>query len=193
MIFPAIVEEGVMPPTLPLGPFALRPLRVGDETQLYKYWSDPRVTEHTSIPTLDLEATREIVRRCIAGYASASSYRWAFVDDRDVLIGTCGFSNWCLPHSHAELVYDLAPSFWHKGLMRTAVAAVLSWAFATAGFNRVHAFVMVTNQPSIRLLEQFGFSREGTLAQYRIARGIPRDFHLYALLQNASARGRGGG
>ncbi len=191
MTFPAIVKEGSLAPTIRLGRFTLRPLRVGDEAHLHGYFTDPRVTEHTSIPQLDLDGMREMVRRCIADYASARSCRWALVDERDVLVGTCGFSNWSLSHSHAELVYDLAPSLWHRGLMRTAVAAALSWAFATAGFNRVHAFVMVTNQPSIRLLERLGFSREGTLAQYRIARGVPRDFHLNALLQNAWARGRG--
>ncbi len=191
MTFPAIVKEGTLPPTIPLGRFTLRLLRVGDEVHWHGYFTDPRVTEHTSIPPLDLATTGEMVRRYIADYASSRSCRWAFVDERDVLVGTCGFSNWSLPHSHAELVYDLAPSLWHRGLMRTAVAAALSWAFATAGFNRVHAFVMDTNRPSIRLLEHHEFSREGTLAQYRIARGVPRDFHLYALLQNASARGRG--
>jgi len=59
---------------------------------------------------------------------------------------------------------------------------VLSWAFNTARFNRVHAFVMTSNTPSIRLLESLSFVREGTLQQYRIARGVARDFYVYALL-----------
>lgn len=185
MSAPAIVEEGALPPVLPVGRFALRPLRIGDEAALHAYFSDPRVTEHTSIPPMDLAATGEMVRGYVADYASARSRRWALADERDVLVGTCGFSNWSLPHSHAELVYDLAPTHWHKGLMGAAVEAALSWAFANAGFNRVHAFVMVTNQPSIPLLERLGFSREGTLAQYRVARGVPKDFHLYARLRGA--------
>jgi [ribosomal protein S5]-alanine N-acetyltransferase len=41
---------------------------------------------------------------------------------------------------------------------------------------------MVTNRPSMSLLEHRGFAREGTLRQFRIARGTPRDFHVYALL-----------
>ena len=41
---------------------------------------------------------------------------------------------------------------------------------------------MTSNGRSIGLLERCGFSREGTLRQYRIARGEPKDFHLYALL-----------
>ena len=110
----------------------------------------------------------------------ATSCRWALANASDSLIGTCGFSNWSLPNSHAELVYDLDRSFWGRGLMRAAASQVLSWAFHTAGFNRVHAFVMTSNAPSIRLLETLGFSHEGTLSQFRVARGIPRDFHVYA-------------
>jgi hypothetical protein len=113
------------------------------------------------------------------------------LDVTDGLIGTCGFSNWSLPHAHAELVYDLAPAFWGRGLMRAAAHQVLSWAFNTARFNRVHAFIMTSNAPSIRLIEALGFVREGTLQQYRIARGAARDFYVYALLQ--AAAGNAGG
>jgi RimJ/RimL family protein N-acetyltransferase len=95
-----------------------------------------------------------------------------------------------LPHAHAELVYDLDPAFWRRGLMRAAVQRVLLWAFNTARFNRVHAFVMTSNAPSVRLLESLGFAREGTLQQYRVARGVPRDFYVYARLGAAERQAR---
>ena len=181
---PAIVNRNEPPPTIEVnGSFRLRPLRRGDEVALFAYLSDPRVIEHTSIPLVDLAQVRQSVERHIADYDTASSRRWALADTADTLIGTCGFSTWSLVHSHAELVYDLAPSYWGNGIMRHAVQAVLHWAFAAARFNRVHAFVMTTNRPSIRLLEHCGFTREGTLREYRIARGSARDFHLYARLQ----------
>jgi RimJ/RimL family protein N-acetyltransferase len=41
---------------------------------------------------------------------------------------------------------------------------------------------MTNNARSIRLLKRCGFTREGTLRQYRIARGLPKDFHVFALL-----------
>jgi len=178
----ASVQEGATPPTLALGDFTLRPLRPGDEVAWLEYLTDPRVTEHTSIPSVDLETVRTSVERHIAEYSTATSCRWALASPDDRLVGTCGFSTWSLIHSHAELVYDLAPSYWRRGLMSQAVAAVLGWAFGSAGFNRAHAFVMVTNRASMSLLEHRGFAREGTLRQFRIARGTPRDFHLYALL-----------
>jgi ribosomal-protein-alanine N-acetyltransferase len=47
---------------------------------------------------------------------------------------------------------------------------------------------MTSNARSSRLLERCGFTREGTLRQYRMARGEPKDFHLYALLAQDFAR-----
>ena len=178
-----VVKEGTELPCWDLGDFTLRPLRVGDENAWAEYLMDPRVIEHTSFPSMDLETVRKSVERQVFEHSAATSGRWALASREDKLIGTCGFSNWSVAHSHAELVYDLAPEYWRRGYMRRAVDTVLRWAFLTAGFNRVHAFVMTTNQPSITLLERCGFAREGTLRQFRIARGAPRDFFLYALLR----------
>jgi ribosomal-protein-alanine N-acetyltransferase len=182
---PAFVNEGSVPPTWDFGDFSLRPLRIGDEVPWARCLSDSQVTQHTSIPELDLEAVARSVQRHIAEYASATSCRWAIASPDQGLIGTCGFSNWSLVHAHAELVYDLAPSHWRRGIVRRAVDTVLEWAFSTARFNRVHAFVMTSNQPSIALLERCGFEREGTLRAFRIARGTPRDFYLYARLKDS--------
>ena len=177
------VQKGQAPRSWPLGDFELRPMRHSDSAAWYAYLADPRVVEHTSIPELSPTLVEAMVARELDGYVAGSSCRWALADANDRLVGTCGFSNWSLPHSHAELVYDLAPVFWGRGLMRGAVRQVLDWALDSVGFNRVHAFVMTTNVPSIRLLEAVGFSREGTLRRFRVARGVARDFHVYSVLR----------
>src|SRR5260370_14547518 len=107
--------------------------------------------------------------REIGGDADATAGRWALANDADALIGTCGFSNWSLDHGHAELVYDLSPAYWGRGLMLLSAHAVVDWAFSDAGFNAVPAFVMTTNEPSIKLLDCCAFSPERTLRQYRLA------------------------
>ena len=159
-------------------------MRLGDAPAWHAYLADPRVVEHTSFPRLDLAAVEALVSRQLQAQAAGASCRWALVDGADRLIGTCGFTHWSVAHAHAELAYDLHPRFWGRGLMRTAARTVLSWAFGAAGFHRVHAFVMTTNAPSIRLLEALGFQREGTLRQFRHARGVARDFHVYGLVRN---------
>ena len=185
MLHQPSVQVPLTPPSWAIGEFRLRPLRASDAAPWHAYLSDQRVIQHTSFPELDAAAVAGMISRQLDGYANASSCRWALVDSRDILVGTCGFSNRSLPHAHAELAYDLASAFWGRGLMRQAVQQVLSWAFDCAGFNRVHAFVMTTNLPSIRLLEAIGFAQEGTLRQFRVARGVARDFHVYALLRQS--------
>jgi ribosomal-protein-alanine N-acetyltransferase len=178
-----IVDDVHAPPSWAIGEFRLRPIRHTDSVAWHAYLSDPRVIEHTSFPELDLAAVQAMVSRQLDGYATTTCCRWALADPTDTLIGTCGFSNWSLPHAHAELAYDLHPLFWGRGLMRAAACQVLHWAFDIARFNRIHAFVMVSNAPSIRLLEALGFLREGTLRQFRVARGTARDFHVYSRLR----------
>ena len=168
--------------------FCLRPLRLGDEAALFAYQSQPVVIEHTSIPAPTFESLTADLRRYIAGYSDRTSFRFALTASDDHLIGMCGFNSWSQEHRHAELGYELAPQYWGRGVMHRAVQAMLTWGFSDLGLNRVHAFVMTSNHRSIRVLERFCFSREGTLRHYRIARGTPKDFHLYALLAEDLAR-----
>ena len=107
--------------------------------------------------------------------------RFAIAEAKDdQLVGTCGFSTVSGSHGTAELVYELAPSHWGRGIMVRAVDAVLQWAFAEFGLQRVQAVVMTTNHPSIKVLERSGFGREGLLRNYRVAHGRPRDFYMYS-------------
>jgi ribosomal-protein-alanine N-acetyltransferase len=182
MTDPATAAEQSAPAFLAVGELHLRPLRAGDELARLDYLSNPAVLEHTSIPTPTLESVTAWVRRDIAAFSERTSFRLALADANDRLIGMCSFNSWSPAHRHAELAYELAPQYWGRGHMRRAVAALLHWGFTGLGLNRVHAFVMTTNQRSIGLLERSGFEREGTLRQYRIARGEPRDFHVYAIL-----------
>jgi RimJ/RimL family protein N-acetyltransferase len=184
--------EDRSPPIFDLGDLRLRPLRAGDELRLAAYLGDPLVIEHTSIPHLTADSVAASVQRDIAAYTDGSSCRLALAGPDDQLIGICGFNSWSLVHGHAELAYDLAPAYWGRGYMRRAVEALLHWAFDSVALNRVHAFVMISNERSIGLLERCGFTREGTLRQFRNARGTPRDFHIYALLANDFAARVGG-
>jgi len=185
---PTAVEEQNRGPLLQVGDFHLRPQRPGDEIALLDYLSIPAVIEHTSIPTPTIDSVTTAVRRDIAALAERTSFRLALADADDRLIGICGFNNWSPAHRHAELAYELAPQYWGRGHMTRAVVAVLAWGFSELHLNRVHAFVMTSNSWSIRLLERCGFAREGTLRQYRIARGELRDFHICAILAHEFAR-----
>src|SRR5687767_10550262 len=108
------VKDGAVPPTWDLGDFIVRPLALGDEVAWAAYLSDSRVTQHTTFGNVDIETVAEAVRRHIGEYSAATGCRWALANSSGELIGTCGLLNWSLAHSHAELVYDLAPAYWRR-------------------------------------------------------------------------------
>ena len=169
---------------LDLGEYILRPLRLSDVPVWYACLSDPEVTRLTSYDIKSVDNITAMVETYIAGYAEKTSNRWAIaLKDTDTLIGTCGYYWWNVDHSITELGYDLAKSYWGKKVMTQAVQASVKWAFETLGVNRIQATVMVGNLASAKVLEKNGFLQEGTLREYKICRGQPSDFWIYALLQ----------
>ena len=187
--------DAVLPPRLELGEWRLRGLRVEDAAAWLGYLREPAVTEHTSWPAVDAALVEGLVRRSIAGYGERTSCRCAIAQaSEDRLIGTCGFSTWSDAHASAELVYDLDPTWWGRGVVRRAAGALVEWGFS-AGLCRIQAVVMPSNHRSVRVLESLGFRREGLLGNYRKAHGTPTDFYMYArlALPGAGSPGRGHG
>jgi RimJ/RimL family protein N-acetyltransferase len=169
----------------------LRGLRPEDAIAWYAYLSDPLVIEYTSYPEMSLSAVQAMIERCREGYAADSSCTWAVVTSaEDKLIGTCGFNSLSRFQGWAELAYDLARPCWGRGVIAQAIPACLGWAFEQPEFHRVHAFVMVGNTRSERVLERARFTREGRLRAYRNCRGQPRDYWVYSMLRPEWEQGR---
>jgi ribosomal-protein-alanine N-acetyltransferase len=173
-----------VPPTLDLGTIVLRPLRPEDAVELFRYLSDPAVTALTSFPEVSMTLAETMIERARSRWAAGEPSRWGIATaDGDRLIGTCGFNDASSVHRWAEIAFDLAREHWSRGIVPAAAAAALAWAFREGGIDRVQAFVRTDNLRSERLLQRLGFMREGCLRDYRICRGTPHDFHLYAILR----------
>ena len=81
----------------------------------------------------------------------------------DQLIGDCGFR----PRADEPLVVDigftLGPAAQGRGYATEAIGELLRYLFADRGKHKVCADCDTRNEPSWRLLERLGFTREGTL------------------------------
>ncbi|KOS05523.1 hypothetical protein AM493_05365 [Flavobacterium akiainvivens] len=101
------------------------------------------------------------------------------------VMGMCGYHNWYAVHSRAELGYHLtSDAYKQQGFMTEALAAVISYGFNQMRLNRIEALIAPQNTPSRRLLERYGFTKEGVLRQHYCVDGILEDSVLYALLKN---------
>jgi [ribosomal protein S5]-alanine N-acetyltransferase len=66
--------------------------------------------------------------------------------------------------------------------MTEAMKAVLIHGFEQMKLNRVEAFASPLNTPSIRLIERYGFTKEGLLRQHYGHNGVAEDSAVYGLL-----------
>jgi len=104
--------------------------------------------------------------------------------ENNTIIGDCGFHTWNKSHRRAELFYNLRyDTDKRKGIMSEAVAKVLDFGFTTLELHRVEALTATWNIASIRLLERFKFTREGTMREDYAVEGKNEDSECFSLLE----------
>ncbi len=84
----------------------------------------------------------------------------------------------------AELGYWLAEPFWRRGIMSSAVRAIVHYGFAQLPLERIEAYVFANNPASVRVLEKAGFDYEGRLRRNVIKDGEILDSLVYARLRD---------
>jgi RimJ/RimL family protein N-acetyltransferase len=156
----------------------LRPLGAADVDAWYDYLSLPQVVRHTSWNLRSIDELRRLVA-WYDGEQADSAIRFA-ICEAGALIGTIGFHTLSLADRRAELAYDVHPAHWGRGIASACCRAAVAWGLADRGYARVQATALDSNAASMRVLEKCGFEREGLLRRYRIVRGEPRDFWMYA-------------
>ncbi len=170
------------PPRCAFEGITLRQLERADVAEWYAYLSVPAVSEYTSWDVSGPEA----LERLVSQYDSPgphSAVRFAIVDEsRACLAGTIGLHSMSMADRRAELAYDLAPRYWGRGIATAACSAITAWAYGTLGLVRVQATVLENNIRSERVLRRCAFAYEGLLRAYRLVRGVPGNFKIYARL-----------
>ena len=98
-------------------------------------------------------------------------------------IGQCGFHTWNKNHQRAELFYILHHDLHkQKGYMKEALPFVLSYGFTEMNLHRIEALLDPNNTPSLKLLLQNNFTREGSMREDYIVDGVHESSDCYSLL-----------
>lgn len=162
----------------------LRPVAAADLPDLLEVNGDPQVTRFLPYATWQsLQDGQAWFERMAALGASGTGRQLVVVRRADAkVIGTLLLFKFDDGSKRVELGYVLGRSHWGQGLMREAVVAACSHAFAGLGIRRIEAEVNPDNAASCALLARVGFVLEGTLRKRWMAKGVAYDTHIYGCL-----------
>ena len=173
-------------PVLHTERLTLRAMRSSDDSDVYEYSSDPRVTEYL---LWDVHPDRFYTARyldyVIRRYRTAEFMDWAVtVTETGKMIGTCGFTRIDTEHCTGEVGYVLNPAFWGMGFAAEAVSAVLRFGFERLDLHRIEAKFMRGNERSLRVMEKCGMKFEGYRREAMRIKGRFSDIGYAAVLRS---------
>lgn len=164
----------------------LRKLELSDAAAIYDIFSSSEVTRYWSSPQMtELAEAETFIRQTHKGFTDGGLLQWGVIEkDTDKLIGTCAFSGWDKTHRHAEIGFALHREYWGIGLMKEILTEFIPFGFNELGLHRLEADADPRNVASVKLLEHFGFKREGYVREKYHLNGEVQDAVIYGLLKS---------
>lgn len=153
-------------PTIPCSTFVLRPFQASDEAALVRHINCSHVADRVSnVPSpytaahakawLELMRTSSFHLEC---GEKPKRIDFAIVVN-DEVVGSVAFID--VKDHMAQISYWLSRDFQGKGIMVTAVRAVVDWGFRECGFVRIWGYTWSDNKASQSVLKRAGFKLEG--------------------------------
>lgn len=145
-----------------------------------------RLTSGTAASLADLQA---MIARTLVDDPNAPLLFTVREPGSGLLLASFGFHTVSALNRTAELTYGVRPEYWGRGLATAIGQAAVAWAFEVKGWVRVQATTLEDHAASQQVLTKCGFEFEGRLRNFRLVRGEPRDYLMYARVPATAATG----
>lgn len=172
--------------TLPTERLLLREMKPQVYHHVFANYTDEELKSFFGLHTdEELEQKKGMYNNGMTMFNKSFVYFQLLKKDTNENIGWCGYHTYYTQHARAELGYVLtAESERAKGYMKEALPQIIKYGFENMNLHRIEAFVGPTNTPSLRLIEQLGFRKEGHLKEHYFKNGIAEDSVLFGLLRS---------
>jgi RimJ/RimL family protein N-acetyltransferase len=166
---------------LRVGDLLLRPPTAADVPFIAPAFLDEAVGGEAGLPKLTDPEIRMFISEQLPEVRSTGRFLPLVVIEGDAIVGGTSLSNYDPFRDRVEVGYWLFPAGRGRGIATRVVRALAAHAFYV-GLLRVEAVVRPANEPSIRVLERAGFTREGVLRSLLRHQGGRTDGILFSLL-----------
>ena len=135
----------------------LRPWKIEDAEELYKYAKDPRVGPRAGWPVhTSVENSREIIETVFSTEGTFA----VVLKETELPIGCIGImrnANLSTPEDEVELGYWLGQPYWGQGLIPEACEELIKYCFETLNCSKIWCAYYRGNRNSCRVIQKCGF------------------------------------
>ncbi len=163
---------------------ALRKLTPEVFEYIYAIYSDDALMHFLGLSDEKaLQTEREKFEKGLCTFNKSFLYFHVINKKTEKIIGWCGYHTWYLDHHRAEIGYGMFDdSSKRKGFMSEALKPILDYGFRKMNLLRIEAFISPENAASLKLVEKFGFQKEGILKEHYYKNNIMEDSAVFSLL-----------
>lgn len=133
----------------------------------------------------DIETAKKFIDAQIDARNKNTAYEFALFNKEGLYLGGGGVNGINSQCNFANIGYWIRTSQTRKGYGTAALQALISWARANTGLNRLEVVVAVENYPSSRVAEKNGAVLEGIAKARLYNNGQYLDAKMYAITQSA--------
>ena len=169
----------------------LRPYSTADLTRLQRYAVRLEFYQYLPIPEQTLDTVAVFLEGRLEEQRKGESNRFAFaieLKELKMIVGGVRIEIQDTANQHGDLGFALDSDYQRRGYMSEAVKAVLNMGFDQLKLHRIWGTADVENEPSWRLMERVGMTREGFLREDKLVRGRWRDSYMYSILASDTQR-----
>jgi len=157
---------------------------------MYEYSKLPEFYKHMGLdPHKEIDDTKKYVNTWYKKREQGTGYLW-FVfhrNDRKV-IGSVALWDYDKENKSTGFGYGLSPLYHGKGYMNEALVLLFKYIYYGLRFHKMHGLVTTNNIPSMKVVEKFGFAKEGVLREHFIVDGKRRDAIYVGMFEHEFAR-----
>ncbi|WP_047985736.1 GNAT family N-acetyltransferase [Ornithinibacillus californiensis] len=172
-------------PVLETERFTLRGVTPNDATKLFPMMSNKETMKFITPDPVKSEADmQEVVTNYLTKFKDQKEIPWVIINkETDEIIGQFRLHKLHLWHRKAEMGAVVGEAFQQKGVMTEVLQVILPFAFETLNLNRLVGDIFAENDGSRKLLEKFGFTKEGVLRDTDFDGERYHDTVVYSMLK----------
>lgn len=173
-------------PVLHTKGYMLRGVSVDDAPRLFDFLSDKTTMRFITPKPVQTEGeVVELINQYLSRFLEGKEIPWVIVGkETGDIIGQFRLHKMSKYHKKAELGAVIHECYQNKGVMTEIMPVILSFVFETLKLNRLVGDIFSRNVGSRKLLEKFGFHREGILRQTDFDGEVYHDTVVYSMLRD---------